>query len=420
MEGPLSPDRDPEPDDRRVVCHVDMDCFYAACERLREPAVTDEPLVVGMGYEPGEDIGAVATASYEAREYGVESAMPISEALDLLPRKVDAARDDGLSVADAGFYRPVDMAFYESVSHDVRGILHDAVETADPEGTVREVSIDEAYLDVSAVGWTDARAFAADLRERIEASAGVTASVGVAPNMSTAKIASDHNKPDGLVVVRPDEVRAFLAPLPVDELHGVGPVTADLLADLGVETAGDLAETDLDTLEAELGSRGRAIHQHARGVDDREVEPVGKPKSLSSEKALSTTDDSVTKRELVERLAVEVADRARSKGALYKTIGVKVVTPPFDVHTRVQSLSGPVDDPDLVEEVARDLLAEFDDDRVRKLGVRVSNLDFAAADQPSLASWERDEETEQTVSEHTRGEAGRDTRGQTTFGDFDA
>ncbi|PSQ19998.1 DNA polymerase IV [Halobacteriales archaeon QS_9_67_17] len=397
MEGPLSPDRDPEPDDRRVVCHVDMDCFYAACERLREPALTDEPLVVGMGYEPSEDIGAVATASYEAREYGVESAMPISEALELLPRKVDAARDDDLSVADAGFYRPVDMDFYESVSHDVRGLLHDAVETADPDGTVREVSIDEAYLDVSAVGWTDARAFAADLRERIEASAGVTASVGVASNMSTAKVASDHDKPDGLVVVRPDEVRAFLAPLPVDELHGVGPVT-----------------------EAELRSRGRAIYRHARGVDDREVEPVGKPKSLSSEKALSTTDEGVTKRELVERLAVEVADRARSKGALYKTIGVKVVTPPFDVHTRARSLPGPVDDPDLVEEVARDLLAEFDDDRVRKLGVRVSNLDFAAADQPSLASWERDEETEQTVSEHTRGEAGRDTRGQTTFGDFDA
>ena len=99
---------------------------------------------------------------------------------------------------------------------------------------------------------------------------------------------------------------------------------------------------------------------------------------------------------------------------------MKVVTPPFDVHTRVRSLSGPVDDPDLVEEVARDLLAEFDDDRVRKLGVRVSNLDFAATDQPSLASWERDDETEQTVSEHTRGEASRDTRGQTTFGDFDA
>ena len=422
MEGPLSPDRDPEPDDRRVVCHVDMDCFYAACERLREPALTDDPLVVGMGYEPGEDIGAVATASYEAREYGVESAMPISEALELLPRKVDAARDDDLSVADAGFYRPVDMDFYESVSHDVRGILHDAVGTADPDGTVREVSIDEAYLDVSAVGWGDAAAFAADLRERIEASVGVTASVGVAPNMSTAKVASDHDKPDGLVVVRPDEVRAFLAPLPVDELHGVGPVTADLLADLGVETADDLAGMDLAALEAELGSRGQAIHRHARGVDDREVEPVGKPKSLSSEKALSTTDDSVTKRELVERLAVEVADRARSRGALYKTIGVKVVTPPFDVHTRARSLSGPVDDPDLVEEVARDLLAEFDDDRVRKLGVRVSNLDFAATDQPSLASWEADDTgTNRTVSERTHdGDSRSDRRGQTTFGDFDA
>jgi DNA polymerase IV (DinB-like DNA polymerase) len=415
MDGPLSPGRDSEPRADRVVCHVDMDCFYAACERLREPALEGEPLVVGMGYESGDDIGAVATASYEAREYGVDSAMPISEALEKLPRKVEAARDDDLDVDAAGFYRPVDMGFYEDVSADVRAAVAAAVEAADPEGTIRNVSIDEAYVDVSAVGWGRAEAFAADLRERIVSEAGVTASVGVAPNMSTAKVASDHDKPDGLVVVEPDEVAAFLAPLPVDELHGVGPVTADRLGELGIETAGDLADADPDDLADALGSRGRAIHRHARGVDDREVEPVGKPKSLSSEKALSTTEDAVTKRELVARLAAEVAERARSEGALYKTIGVKVVTPPFDVNTRARSLSGPVDDPELVEEVALDLLREFADARVRKLGVRVSNLEFADADQVSLTGWADGDDAGPT------GRPGRDTpatRGQTTFGDF--
>ncbi|RNJ26409.1 DNA polymerase IV [Halosegnis longus] len=405
----------------RVVCHVDMDCFYAACERLREPALAGEPLVVGMGYEAGEDIGAVATASYEARAFGVESAMPISEALERLPRKRLAARDDDLDVSEAGFYRSVDMDYYKSVSESVDEVIERAVADADPEGVIRSVSIDEAYLDVSAVGWEGARAFAADLRTAIEDEVGVTASVGVAPNMSAAKVASDADKPDGLVVVPPDEVRGFLADRPVGELHGVGPVTADRLAEMGIETAAELASADPDALESTFGSRGRQIHRHARGIDRREVEPVGKPKSISSEKALSVTDDDTTKREIAARLATDVTERASAKGALYKTIGVKVVRPPFDVNTRARSLSGPVDDPALVEEIALDLLGEFSDDRVRKLGVRVSNLDFAEADQSSLDSWDSDGEQSggserRQPRRHTRDRQGR---GQTTFGDFD-
>jgi len=412
MEGPLSAGR--EPSSERVVCHVDMDCFYAACERLREPALAGEPVVVGMGYEPDDDVGAVATASYEAREYGVESAMAISEALERLPRKVDAARDDDSDVADAGFYRPVELSFYESVSEEARDVIDEAVAAADPDGTVRNVSIDEAYLDVSAVGWDDAAPFAKRLREQINEAVGVTASVGVAPNMSTAKVASDAQKPDGLVVVPPEEVTEFLAPRPVEELHGVGPVTADRLAEMDIGTAGDLAEADPSTLEASFGERGRAIHRHARGIDDRPVEPVGQPKSLSSEKALSTTGDEVTKRDLVARLAAEVSERAAEKDALYKTIGVKVVTPPFDVNTREQSLSGPVADPALVEEVALDLLREFADARVRKLGVRVSNLEFADAEQASLTGWNDEWESD----ERDRSLDDPETRGQTTFGDF--
>jgi DNA polymerase IV (DinB-like DNA polymerase) len=412
MEGPLSPEP-PAPADQRVVCHVDMDCFYAACERLREPALAGEPLVVGMGYEPGDSIGAVATASYEAREFGVESAMPISQALERLPRKVEAARDDDLDVGEAGFYRPVDMPYYKSVSQDVKAVLHAMVEgrgVDDADGVVREVSIDEAYLDVSGVGWDGAEAFAADLKSRIQSAAGVAASVGVAPNMSAAKVASDYDKPDGLVVVRPDEVREFLAPLPVDELHGVGPVTANALADMEIATAGDLAAADPSALEAEFGSRGREIYDHARGRDDRVVEPKGRSKSISSESAVEPTRDTQQKREMVRSLAAEVSERARSKGALYKTIGVKVVTPPYDINTRATSLSGPVEDPDLVESVALDLLREFDEDRVRKLGVRVSNLDFADADQASLDGWEG--ETAPNVARD------RERRGQTTFGDF--
>jgi DNA polymerase IV (DinB-like DNA polymerase) len=417
-----------------VVCHVDVDCFYAACERLRDPDLAGEPVVVGMGYEDGESHGAVATASYEARAFGVESAMPISEALDLLPRRADA---DGTGVGDGdptgdgtGIYRPVEMGYYESVAADVKAILHEEAET------VREVSIDEAYLDATPVGWDEARAFAAALKRRVESEVGVVASVGVAPNMSAAKVASDHDKPDGLVVVEPGEVREFLAPLDTAELHGVGPITARELRDLGVETVGDLARFDPTVLGERFGERGRSLHARANGRDDRPVEPRGDPKSLSSESAfVEATDDSEEKRERVRELTAEVASRARSRGALYKTIGVKVVTPPFDVNTRARSLPGPVDDPELVERVALDLLEEFTDDLVRKLGVRVSNLEFGG-EQPQLGTFapadqdgddpgkwtdgaDGDDGAAGTDGRDDRRDADRSRRGQTTFGDFD-
>ena len=366
----------------QVVCHVDMDCFYAACERLREPALRGEPVVVGMGYEPGETDGAVATASYEAREYGVESAQAVSTALDLLPRKVDAATDPGLDVADAGFYRPVDMDFYESVAAEVKALLGERA------GTLREVSIDEAYLDASGVGWDSVEAFARELKRDIQREVGVTASVGLAPTMSAAKVASDRDKPDGLVVVRPGEVREFFAPLAVEAVHGVGPVTASELRGMGVETAGDLAAADPDRLADRFGERGLAVRRYARGEDDRGVEPTGNPKSLSRESAFSAaTAAPGRQRERVRTLAAAVAGRADRKGVLYRTIGIKAVEPPFAVNTRAESLPGPVADADLVEETALSLFEEFAGDPVRKLGVRVSNLSFADRDQASLDSY---------------------------------
>ncbi|USZ68308.1 DNA polymerase IV [Halorussus salilacus] len=372
------------PDEERadpIVLHVDMDCFYAACERRREPKLRGEPVVVGMGYEDGETHGAVATASYEAREFGVESAQAISTALERLPRKVESDDPDSdLDPDEAGHYRPVDMDYYQSVSAEVKEILHDSADV------VREVSVDEAYLDVTdRTAWEVAEGFARHVKNRIDREVGVTASVGVAPNMSAAKIASDHDKPDGLVVVEPGEVREFLAPLDVAELHGVGPVTARELRESGIETAADLAAADRADLEARFGERGAEMHRRARGEDDREVTPRGRPKSLSRESAFTEpTDDAEETRERIRTLAAAVADRARGKDAMYRTIGIKAVTPPYDVNTRAKSLPGPVDDPGLVEEVALDLFAEFDDARVRKVGVRVSNLSFADAEQASL------------------------------------
>lgn len=367
----------------QIVCHVDADCFYAACERLREPALRGEPLVVGMGYEPGTDSGAVATASYEARAYGVESAQAISEALEQLPRKIDAASRDDLDVAAAGFYRPVDMEFYESVAADVKAVLH---EWAD---TVREVSVDEAYLDVTEqTSWDEVEEFASSLKAEIQERVGIVVSVGVAPTMSAAKVASDHDKPDGLVVVPPESVSDFLAPLDVEAVHGVGPVTADALREQGIETAGDLAAADPAVLERSFGQRGRRMYRFARGEDSRSVEPRGQPKSFSRESAFTEpTADREKQRQRVRTLASAVAQRAARRGVLYQTIGIKAVTPPFDVTTRERTLPGPAGDEALVERLALSLFEEFEGQQIRKLGVRVANLSFGSETQSQLQVW---------------------------------
>ncbi len=397
-------------DTDQIVAHVDMDCFYAACERLREPALRGEPVVVGMGYEPGTDSGAVATASYEARAFGVESAMAISTALDLLPRKVDVAGTDH-PVAEAGYYRPVDMSYYESVASEVRDLLHRRADT------VREVSIDEAYLDITdRTDWDDVRTFARELRAAVADEVGVTASVGVAPTMSAAKIASDHDKPDGLVLVEPEALEGFLEPLDVEAVHGVGPVTAAELREMGIETAGDLATADPSVLVERFGERGRRVHRFARGDDDRDVEPRGRPKSLSRESAFTeATTDPPTQRERLRTLADAVAGRAAGRGVLYRTIGVKVVTPPFDVNTRARSLPGPVEDRALLEQVALELFDEFGGDPVRKLGVRVSNLSFADEEQPSLAEWAGDG----TPTDGPVTDDGEPSEGQHSLTEFD-
>ncbi|WP_435185264.1 DNA polymerase Y family protein [Halobellus sp. EA9] len=446
MSGETLPGVSTEPSSR-IILHVDMDCFYASCERLREPALRGEPVVVGMGYEAGETFGAVATASYEAREYGVESAQPISQALERLPRAAEAeataegnesewgSESESETDADAvGHYRPVDLEFYREVAGEVKEILHDSADV------VREVSIDEAYLDVTdRTSWdrapdgerTLAEGYARHVKQRIAREVGVPASVGVAPNMSTAKIASDHDKPDGLVVVEPGRVAEFLAPLPVESVHGIGPVTADRLGEMGIETAGDLADADPAELRSAFGSRGPELRDRARGVDDREVTPTGRPKSLSRESAFAeATESAAEKRERVAALAADVASRAQNRGATYRTIGIKAVLPPYDINTRERSLSGPVDDPDLVESVALELLAEFEDDPVRKLGVRVSNLSFADGEQARLDGWEGAETAEtaeaaedggrQSDEHDGRRRTGRPSgRGQASLDQFD-
>lgn len=380
--GPTLPGSPPLTDSDRIIVHVDLDCFYAACEQQREPDLQGKPVVVGMGYTPGDTAGAVATASYEAREYGIESAQPIRTAVTTLPPAAQTDDPDG----PVGYYRPVDMEYYESVAEEVRAVLRESADT------LRVVSIDEAYLDVTErTGWDVAAGFGRSIRDRIRRRTGLTASVGIAPTMHAAKVASDHDKPDGLVVVEPGEVREFLAPLPIDDLHGIGPVTAEELSEQDVTTIGDLAAMPVAVLEEQYGDRGRTLHRRARGIDPRPVEPRGNPKSLSRESAFSEpTTATTTVQQRLRSLAEAVGDRAQHNGALYQTIGIKIVTPPYEIQTRERSLPGPVDAPDVLIETALELLAEFEGTPIRKVGVRVSNLSFPDGEQTALNEWQSD------------------------------
>jgi DNA polymerase IV (DinB-like DNA polymerase) len=309
----------------QIVLHVDMDCFYAACERVREPELRGEPVIIGMGYDTESQTGAVATASYEAREYGVESAQPISKALEVLPNREQDAPVEG----PTAYYRPVDMGYYKDVSSAAQNLLAASVDT------LRIVSIDEAYLDITPEAtWGDVEVYVENLKAEITDRTGLTASVGVAPNMSTAKIASEYNKPDGSTIVPPGEVREFLAPLSIEQIHGIGPVTAGKLREMGYETAGDLAGASSHRVVDRFGERGREMQERARGIDRREVTPMGKPKSLSRESSVSPLTAYDEKRAVIQRLARAVAERASSKDARYRTIGIKIVETPFELHTR--------------------------------------------------------------------------------------
>ncbi len=291
----------------RTILHVDMDAFYASVEQRDHPELRGRPVIVGA--DP-RGRGVVSAASYEARRFGVHSAMPIGRAARLCP--------DGAFV-------PVDMDKYAAVSREVMAILAEFPPLLEP------VSIDEAFLDVTGTEGLsgDGPTVAATIKARIAASLELTASVGVAANKFVAKVASDLRKPDGLVVVRPGTEADFLAPLPVSRLWGVGRVTAEGLEAMGVTTIGQLAAVPVAYLEARFGSSGRGLHDLSRGLDDRAVEPFAAPKSMGAEETFGRDHRDVerlaaTLREQAERVARELREGGyATHGASHRSLGVR-------------------------------------------------------------------------------------------------
>jgi DNA polymerase IV len=338
----------------RTILHVDLDAFFASVEQRDRPELRGKPVIVG-GDPHGR--GVVSAASYEARRFGVHSAMSLREAVRRCPD---------------GVYLPVDGRRYQQASRDVMAILRRFTPQVEP------ISIDEAFLDVTGSRqlFGGGRDIALAIKTAIREDVGLPASVGVATTKLVAKIASDLRKPDGLVVVEPGEEAAFLAPLPISRLWGVGEKTASALADYGVRTIGDLAALSADLLVRRFGKHGASLASRARGMDDDPVHQGDPAKSVGHE---HTFDVDTSDRETIERTLLAMSDgvagRLRSAGVRASTIAVKIRDSSFRTITRQRTLPEPTDMTDPIFRAAVELARpEVRGIRVRLLGVTASNL----------------------------------------------
>jgi len=338
----------------RRILHIDMDAFYASVEQRDDPSLRGKPVAVGG--QP-QSRGVVAAASYEARAFGVHSAMPMSKAVRLCPHLV--------------IVRP-DFSRYKAASTALFTIFREVTPLVEP------LSLDEAYLDVTENAWgeTYGTAVARRLKARIKADTGLTASAGVAPNKFLAKIASGWKKPDGLTVISPDRVEPFLQRLPVDALWGVGPVTAGKLRDRGIERLVDVRAADLQLLRDTVGSLADWLRQLANGVDERPVVPNRETKSSGSENTYpqDLSDLDVIREEIAEMAGHAIAWLSRRQ-LLARTVTIKVRYQDFTTITRSHTAAPTRDEADLTARAVK-LLDKTEAGRVpiRLLGVSVHNF----------------------------------------------
>ncbi|UUR07406.1 DNA polymerase IV [Sphingomonas glaciei] len=337
----------------RKIIHVDMDAFFASVEQRDDPSLRGKPVAVGGGHR-----GVVAAASYEARVFGVRSAMPSVTARRRCP--------------DLVFVKPRFDA-YRQVSQQIRAIFADYTDLIEP------LSLDEAYLDVSedrhALG--SAKAIAEAIRARIRAETGLTASAGVSYCKFVAKLASDQNKPDGLCVIRPEQAQRYIASLPVGRFHGIGPKTAERLDKLGIVTGADLQSLSLEELTGRFGSSGEWYWRICRGIDERPVRSSRIAKSVSAERTFNedyrTAEDLHRELDRVAGLAWERIARAQAAG---RTVTLKVKYSDFRLISRSHSFVDPVGDPATFTATGHHLLDALLPVSlgIRLLGLGLSNL----------------------------------------------
>jgi len=338
----------------RKIIHIDMDAFYASVEQRDDPGLRGKPVVVAWR----GNRSVVCAASYEARAYGVRSAMPAMRAERLCPEAI---------------FIPPDFVRYRAVSRSVRDIFKRHTDLIEP------LSLDEAYLDVTEnkADLPTATRVARTIREQIRDELNLTASAGVAPNKFLAKIASDWRKPDGLFVIQPEEVETFLTPLPVGRIPGVGKVTEKRLEELGIKTVGDLRSVELAVLEDCFGRYGARLYELARGIDNNPVVPDRPTKSISAEDTFPQDVPLEETEPMIRRLAEKVWNASRKEARIARTVVLKLKTREFDILTRSLTPERPPSSCEEFTGIALSLLKRVglrSDQKFRLVGVGLHNF----------------------------------------------
>ncbi|HVP95481.1 MAG TPA: DNA polymerase IV [Methanoregulaceae archaeon] len=350
----------------RIIAHIDMDAFFAAVETREHPEFAGKPVIVGADPKEGKGRGVVSTASYEARVFGIHSAMPISKAYERCPHGI--------------FTRP-HFDLYCRISSEIMAIV---VNYGD---RFEQVSIDEAYIDMSSVGsFTGARDLANQMKSEIRKQTGLSCSVGIGPSKIVAKIASDFRKPDGLTVVNPGQVPDFLSPLPVEKIPGVGKKTRVLLHKIGILSIGDLACVDVQELTGLFGKWGAVLHDLATGTDDREVRQEEGYKSISRETTFDEdTNDIPGLERVLDTMATELHAHVLDEGLRFKTITLKVRDEHFRTYTRSKTLERFTNDIGMIKETANSLLSgTIGGQKLRLIGLRLSGFEAIGTRQTTI------------------------------------
>ena len=352
----------------RKIVHIDMDAFYASVEQRDDPQLRGKPVIVAWK----SNRSVVCAASYEARKFGVRSAMPAVRAERLCPEAI---------------FIPPDFTRYRAVARQTREIFKRHTDVIEP------LSLDEAYLDVTEnkTGLPTATRVASMIREQIRQELKLTASAGVAPNKFLAKIASDWRKPNGLFVIQPEEVNTFLAPLPVGRLPGVGKVTGERLEKLGVKKVSDLRTLDLTTLESHFGRYGLRMYELARGIDENPVVPNRPTQSISAEDTFERDVPLAETEAMIRRLAEKIWSASRQESRIAHTVVLKLKTSEFKILTRSHTPNSPPCSCEELTSIALELRERVEtspNQRFRLVGVGLSNFREAEGDVPQQTLFE--------------------------------
>jgi len=347
--------------------HVDLDSFYASLEENRDPAIKGKPVVICVYSGRSEESGAVSTSNYKARAFGIKAGMPI-----VIAKRIAKGKDV--------VFLPVDMDYYREISERIMDLMEEESDT------MEQVSIDEAYLDVTELtdgNWDKAIEIAKSIKEKISSQEELTASVGLSTNKFVAKIASDFQKPNGLTVVKEEEIINLLKYMPVSKLHGIGEKTTKALNDLGIQTAKDLSEYGLKELEEVFGkNKARLLHNKSLGIDDSPVEPREK-KQLSRIGTLKedTNDQNVIYEKIIE-LGKDMEIRILKNNVSFRTVSIITI----DTELKTQTKSDTIPQTREIQKVINiskvlleKYLKENPDKKLRRFGIRISNLEFSKA-----------------------------------------